>query len=276
MVVCCIFKWFILIFIIFCNMIVQAEFLCLQHPCGYCGTPSIRDVLSLELSPVCDLFPTQAPALQCLFSSPINSTWRSSRTYLALSLTHFECSLSLKYTIPRQWQHVGWKLAVMSIMRWQATTKVFMASVQLFQLHDSMYLSFPTFTSNSKSIGEQHWRSYNLHETSSTWPSQHPCAALSRELAARRGCWASLEGGSCRREPRWENCARSGGGESSRYDARGEIWPNRPFIQESSPGKDVDFAVRRSSWEDGLHRGLSSSLKESTVLLDIVHWSLLQ
>ena len=71
-------------FIIFCNMIVQAEFLCLQHPCGYCGTPSIRDVLPLELSPVCDLFPTQAPALQCLFSSPINSTWRSSRTYVAL------------------------------------------------------------------------------------------------------------------------------------------------------------------------------------------------
>ena len=49
-------------FIIFCNMIVQAEFLCLQHPCGYCGTPSIRDVLPLELSPVCDWFPSQAPA----------------------------------------------------------------------------------------------------------------------------------------------------------------------------------------------------------------------
>ena len=57
-------------FIIFCNMIVQAEFLCLQHPCGYCGTPSIRDVLPLELSPVCDWFPSQAPALQSLFSSP--------------------------------------------------------------------------------------------------------------------------------------------------------------------------------------------------------------
>ena len=35
--------------------------------------------------------------------------------------------------------------------------------------------------------------------------------------------------------------------------------------------KDVDFTVRWSSWQDGLHRGLSSSLKESTVLLDIVH-----
>ena len=40
----------------------------------------------------------------------------------------------------------------------------------------------------------------------------------------------------------------------------GELWPNRPFIQESSPGKDVDFAVRRSSWEDGLHCGVSSIL----------------
>ena len=50
-------------------MIVQAEFLRLQHPCGYCGT-RIRDVLPLELSPVCDWFPTQAPALQSLFSSP--------------------------------------------------------------------------------------------------------------------------------------------------------------------------------------------------------------
>ena len=48
-------------------------------------------------------------------------------------------------------------------------------------------------------------------------------------------------------------------------------WPNRPFIQENSPGKDVDCTVRWSSWQDGLHRGLSSSLKESTVLLDIVH-----
>ena len=47
-------------------MIAQAEFLRLQHPCGYCGT-RIRDVLPLELSPVCDWFPTQAPALQSLF-----------------------------------------------------------------------------------------------------------------------------------------------------------------------------------------------------------------
>ena len=50
-------------------MIAQAEFLRLQHPCGYCGT-RIRDVFPLELSPVCDWFPTQAPALQSLFSSP--------------------------------------------------------------------------------------------------------------------------------------------------------------------------------------------------------------
>ena len=42
-------------------MIVQAEFLRLQHPCGYCGT-RIRDVLPLELSPVCDWFPLRLKA----------------------------------------------------------------------------------------------------------------------------------------------------------------------------------------------------------------------
>ena len=119
----------------------------------------------------------------------------------------------------------------------------------------------------------EHWRSDNRHEKSSTWPLEPPCAASPRKLAARRGCPASPDGGSWWWKRRWESWTRSSGGASSHYDAHGELWPNRPFSQESSPGKDVNCTVRWSSWQDGLHRGLSSSLKESTVLLDIVHFA---
>ena len=84
-------------FIIFCNMIVQAEFLCLQHPCGYCGTPSIRDVLPLELSPVCDWFPSQAPALQRLFSSP-SALVITTRLHNILLLHSFQLVFSLFVT----------------------------------------------------------------------------------------------------------------------------------------------------------------------------------
>ena len=115
------------------------------------------------------------------------------------------------------------------------------------------------FSSNSKSIGE-HWRSDNRHAKPPSWPLESPCAASPRQLAARRGCQASPGGGSWWWRSRSESWSRSGGGESSHDDAHGELWPNRPFIQESSPGKDVDFAVRRSSWEDGLHCGVSSIL----------------
>ena len=67
--------WFLLTFIIFCNMIVQAESLSTTRcyilvATGPCGSLSIRDVLPLELFTCLWLVSPQAPAVERLFSLP--------------------------------------------------------------------------------------------------------------------------------------------------------------------------------------------------------------